>query len=203
MPNTKTAPAKQLPLGKPRATKYLEIIAKRDGKRKAAAVEKRAREIAAQQDPPAKVVRFEFVAEAAGITLEQMAEELREHGISTSPSNVKHGTLQARTPGKTRTSTKTAAKTAAKDGPGNARKATTRKATSPSGAPAKSSTSKASSSSRPAKPDPKSGTKTGGGSRKRSASSRTPAGSRGRTAGSSHSKSAQMRQLREKQASKL
>lgn len=194
MPQTE---AKVLPLGRPRATKYLEIIEKRDGKRKRSAVEKKAREIAAQQDPPARVVRFEYVAEAAGVTLDQMASELAEHGIRTSPSNVKHGTLNGKHRTKTaaKTSTKTAAKaTAAKAAPGNARKATTKKASSP--------TSKASSTSgRAAKPDPKRKQETGRGSTKRSASSPTRAGSRGRAAGSSLSKSAQTRKLREQQVS--
>ena len=200
MPQTKE---KVLPLGKPRATKYLEIIAKRDGKRRAAQVEKKARELAAAT-PDARVVRFEFVAEAAGVTLEQMADELAEHGIRTSPSNVRHGTLngERRRNGKTKAPEKKepakakAATSAGKGGPGNARKATASKGSSP--------TKDSSSSSKPAaaaKPDPKHKRATGSGSAKRSASSRKPAGSRGRAAGSSLSKSAQMRQLREKQAS--
>lgn len=190
MPNTKTAPAKELPLGRPRATKYLEIVASRDGKRKAAAVEKKARELAAADG--ATVVRFEYVAEAAGIDLDQMAVELREHGISTSPSNVKRGTLRP-----AKRTKKMAAKTAAKDGPGNARPATAKTQPSPT------RTSKASSrSGKDVKPDPKSRQATATGSRKRNGSSPTPAGSRGRAAGSSHSKSAQLRKLREKQASK-
>lgn len=193
MPQTET---KVLPLGKPRATKYLEIVEKRDGKRKRAQVEKRARELAAAAD--ARVVRFEFVAEAAGVTLDQMASELAEHGIRTSPSNVRHGKLNGATKTKApaKTTTKTAAaKAPAKDGPGNARKATTsKKASSP--------TTKASSTSgRAAKPDPKEKSGTGRGSKKPSGSSPTRAGSRGRAVGSSLSKSAQTRKLREQQVS--
>lgn len=188
---SKTA-TKPLPLGKPRATKYLEIIEQRDGKRKRAQVEKAAREIAAQQDPPARVVRFEFVAEAAGVTLDQMAAELAEHGIRTSPSNVKHGALN----GKTKTTDRKA--TVGKDGPGNARKATPSKA---KGSP----TTKASSSSKKrgaeVTPDPKHKPTTGSGSAKRSESSRKRAGSRGRAASSSPSKSQQTRKLREQQVS--
>jgi len=197
MPQTKD---KVLPLGKPRATKYLEIIEKRDGKRKAAAVEKKARELAAAEG--SRVVRFEFVAEAAGITLDQMAAELAEHGIRTSPSNVRHGTLNGTAKTKAKTETKTTKKTArakpaAKDGPGNARKATASKKASP-----KPTASSSSSKSRDAvKPDPKPGARTATGSGKRNGSSRKRAGSRGPAAGSSLSKAAQTRQLREKQAS--
>lgn len=202
MPNTKNAPAKELPLGRPRATKYLEIIAKRDGKRKAAAVEKQARALAAAAG--SKVVRFEFVAEAAGIPLDQMVSELREHGISTSPSNVRHGTLNGHGKTKAKTPSKpTARKPVAKDGPGNARKATAKKSASPTGQPSARAGKASSTSDRPAKPDPRRKQTTGSGSKKRSVSSPTRAGSRGRAAGSSRSKSAQLRQLREKQASKL
>jgi hypothetical protein len=197
MPQTKD---KVLPLGKPRATKYLEIIAKRDGKRRAAQVEKEARALAEKAD--ARVVRFEFVAEAAGVTLEQMADELAEHGIRTSPSNVRHGTLNGdrrrntkpKAPAKTKPAKAKAATTAGEDGPGNARKATASKAS-----PTKASSS--SSKRGDVKPDPKRKQTTGHGSTKRSASSRKPAGSRGRAAGSSLSKSDQMRRLRERQAS--
>jgi len=186
-----------LPLGRPRATKYLEIIAKRDGKRKAAAVEKKARELAAAAD--ARVVRFEFVAEAAGVSLDQMAAELAEHGIRTSPSNVRHGklnggTAKAKVGAKTTTKTrKTVKAPVEKDGPGNARKATAKTQPSP--------TKASSTSGSDVKPDPKRKSATGRGSGKRSGSSPTRAGSRGRAAGSSPSKSAQTRKLREQQVS--
>lgn len=183
---------KQKPLGKPRATAYLALLEKRLGKRKTKQIEARARELADENGE--RVVRFEFVAMAADVPLEQMVAELKEQGIRTSPKDVKYGSLN----GQAKTAPKARAKadTAGKGGRGNARKsaATKQPSTATSGRTV-------AGDKREVKPDPK-GKQTNRGSAKQSASSRKPKARRAPAAGSSRpSKTAQMRRQREQKAS--
>lgn len=189
MPKTDKKP---LELGKPRATKYMEILTKRLGKRKAAVIEGRARELA--EEAGQRVVRFEFVAQAAGVPMQQMLDELAAEGIRTSPRDVRFGTVEptngAAPAAKTKKTPATKAPASAgKGGRGNARKAT---ASKPS-----PKTRSGKTSSGP-KPKPKTAT----GSAKRNGSSRKDSARSGRAASSSASpKTDQLRRLREQKAS--
>lgn len=194
-----TVTDKPLPLGKPRATAYLAIIEKRDGKRKATAVEKKARELAAEANQ--RVVRFEFIAQAAGVPLQQMLDELSEQGIRTTAKDVRFGTVEAKakTNGKPKAETKAASKPASKAGRGNGRKATGKEAPAPK---LDETLTAAAGAKRTAKPDPKSKAGTKRGSAKQSASSRKAPARRGRAASSSApSKTAQQRRQREQKVS--
>lgn len=183
MPKTDKKP---LELGRPRATAYMEILTKRLGKRKAAVIEGRARELAEQAGE--RVVRFEYVAEAAGVPLQDMLDELDAVGIKTRPKDVR---VKASTNGSAASVATEAAKPAGKGGPGNARKAT-----------ATRSSSKAPAKKKAARPAPTARPKIKAGSAKQNGSSRKVSARKGRAASSSASpKTDQLRRLREKQAS--